>query len=153
MPAGDGTGPWGFGPMTGRGAGFCAGYPVPRFAQGIPGRGWSGLGRGGWPWGRGRGRGFGMGRGWWRGYALYGSPYGYAPYAYTYGSPGYAPHYAPVSGYPSYSPTASQPGYGYSGYPQLTEEQELQMLREEATALKSEMEAIEARIKKLAKGK
>ncbi|MBN1125140.1 MAG: DUF5320 domain-containing protein, partial [Sedimentisphaerales bacterium] len=27
MPFGDGTGPAGFGPMTGRAAGFCAGYP------------------------------------------------------------------------------------------------------------------------------
>lgn len=31
MPWGDGTGPWGFGPMTGRGAGYCAGYPYPGF--------------------------------------------------------------------------------------------------------------------------
>ena len=31
MPGGDGTGPWGFGPMTGRAAGFCAGFPVPGF--------------------------------------------------------------------------------------------------------------------------
>ncbi len=31
MPGGDGTGPWGFGPMTGRGAGFCAGFPVPGY--------------------------------------------------------------------------------------------------------------------------
>ena len=29
MPRGDGTGPAGFGPLTGRGAGYCAGYPVP----------------------------------------------------------------------------------------------------------------------------
>ena len=26
MPFGDGTGPLGLGPMTGRGAGYCAGY-------------------------------------------------------------------------------------------------------------------------------
>jgi len=31
MPAGDGTGPWGLGPMTGRAAGFCAGYGIPGF--------------------------------------------------------------------------------------------------------------------------
>ena len=31
MPGGDGTGPWGLGPMTGRGAGFCAGFNVPGF--------------------------------------------------------------------------------------------------------------------------
>ncbi len=43
MPRGDGTGPDGFGPMTGRGAGFCAGYAVPGFRN--PGFG-RGLGRG-----------------------------------------------------------------------------------------------------------
>jgi len=29
MPWGDRTGPMGYGPMTGRGAGLCAGYPAP----------------------------------------------------------------------------------------------------------------------------
>ncbi len=29
MPRGDGTGPNGMGPVTGRGAGFCAGFSVP----------------------------------------------------------------------------------------------------------------------------
>ena len=33
MPRGDGSGPAGLGPMTGRGAGYCAGYPVPGFAN------------------------------------------------------------------------------------------------------------------------
>lgn len=31
MPRGDGTGPMGMGPMTGRGAGYCAGYATPGF--------------------------------------------------------------------------------------------------------------------------
>lgn len=31
MPFGDGTGPFGYGPGTGRRAGFCAGYSVPGF--------------------------------------------------------------------------------------------------------------------------
>jgi len=31
MPWGDGTGPWGLGPRTGRAAGFCAGYGIPGF--------------------------------------------------------------------------------------------------------------------------
>jgi hypothetical protein len=44
MPFGDGTGPKGFGPMTGRGAGFCAGYVVPGYA-GFR-QGWGGGGRG-----------------------------------------------------------------------------------------------------------
>ena len=42
MPFGDGTGPRGMGPMTGRRAGFCAGFPAPGFANPIPraGIGW-----------------------------------------------------------------------------------------------------------------
>ena len=51
MPAGDRTGPMGMGPRTGRGAGFCAGYDAPGYANAIPGRGfwgrgWRGGGRG-----------------------------------------------------------------------------------------------------------
>ena len=57
MPRGDKTGPWGAGSMTGRAAGYCAGYPVPGYVN-QP----YGYGRG---MRRGRGRGFG--RGWGRG--------------------------------------------------------------------------------------
>jgi len=46
MPFGDGTGPRGMGPMTGRGAGYCAGFGRPGFTNSIPGRGWLGFGRG-----------------------------------------------------------------------------------------------------------
>jgi len=59
MPFGDGTGPMGLGPMTGRGAGFCAGFGRPGFTNPIPGR------RFGFGWGM---------------------PYGY-PYAGSYGYP------------------------------------------------------------------
>jgi hypothetical protein len=31
MPRGDGTGPMGMGPMSGRGAGFCAGFATPGY--------------------------------------------------------------------------------------------------------------------------
>jgi hypothetical protein len=62
MPGGDRTGPAGLGPMTGRGAGYCAGYPVPGYMNPVPGGGrWYGFGRGrggGRGWGRGFGRGF-----------------------------------------------------------------------------------------------
>jgi len=51
MPRGDGTGPMGMGPRTGRGAGYCAGYNMPGFAN--PGFGL------GMAWRRGRGGGFG----------------------------------------------------------------------------------------------
>jgi len=75
MPGGDRTGPAGMGPMTGRAAGFCAGYSVPGYANSVGGRGMGmGWGRGG-GWGRGfRGGGFGRGRGFgWAG-AGYGMP-------------------------------------------------------------------------------
>jgi len=80
MPGGDRTGPAGMGPMTGRAAGYCAGYGVPGYMN-------PGYGRGFW------GRGFGGGgRGWrnrfyatglpgWMRVGPYGAPYGYgAPY-------------------------------------------------------------------------
>ncbi|MGI6609928.1 MAG: DUF5320 domain-containing protein [Limnochordia bacterium] len=72
MPRGDGTGPQGFGPMTGRGAGFCAGFPVPGY-QNTPG------------WGAGRSGGWGGGGG--RRRWCYRMPMPY-PAAYD---PGYAP--------------------------------------------------------------
>lgn len=84
MPGGDGTGPAGMGPMTGRAAGFCAGYAVPGFANPIPGRGF-------WGWGRGGG-----GRGWRNRYYATGltgwqrAASGYPPYGVPYGAP-YAP--------------------------------------------------------------
>ena len=52
MPRGDRTGPMGMGPMTGRAAGYCAGYGVPGYAKAAPGRS---AGFGG---GRGGGRGW-----------------------------------------------------------------------------------------------
>ena len=99
MPFGDGTGPAGLGPMTGRAAGFCAGYPVPGYMNPAMGRaGFYGAGApavgpygggsyaygagyaapyAGWgnPWlrrGFGFGRGFGRGRGSGRGRGRFG---------------------------------------------------------------------------------
>jgi len=65
MPRGDGTGPNGMGPMTGRAAGYCAGYDRPGFANPAVG------GRMGF--GRGLGRGFrgGFGRVYGRGFGFY----------------------------------------------------------------------------------
>ncbi len=56
MPRGDGTGPAGLGPMTGRAAGYCAGYPVAGYMNPVPGRGYFGWGRGFGGRGGGRGR-------------------------------------------------------------------------------------------------
>ena len=39
MPRGDGTGPMGMGPVTGRGAGFCAGFTAPGYANSAGGFG------------------------------------------------------------------------------------------------------------------
>jgi len=63
MPLGDRTGPLGLGPKTGRGQGYCSGFPYPGYMNpGYPGLG---LGRGfGFGRGYGRGMGFGRGRGW-----------------------------------------------------------------------------------------
>ena len=38
MPRGDGSGPAGMGPMTGRAAGYCAGYPMPGYVNPYGGR-------------------------------------------------------------------------------------------------------------------
>jgi len=57
MPRGDGTGPMGDGSMTGRAAGYCAGYQAPGYMNPVLGRG---FGRGG----GGRGLGFRRGAGW-----------------------------------------------------------------------------------------
>jgi hypothetical protein len=61
MPRGDGTGRNGFGPMTGRGMGYCAGYDVPGYVNG-----------GGFGNRRFFGRGAGLGLGY-----RYGGRYGY----------------------------------------------------------------------------
>ncbi|MDD2389555.1 MAG: DUF5320 domain-containing protein [Desulfobacterales bacterium] len=57
MPGGDRTGPAGMGSMTGRGIGYCAGYPAPRYGHPGYGRG-IGLDRG-FRGGRGGGYGYG----------------------------------------------------------------------------------------------
>jgi hypothetical protein len=85
MPFGDGTGPMGMGPMTGRAAGYCAGYPVPGVANPIPG-----FGRGFYPYGY---PGYGTGYpGYGAGYPGYGAGYP----GYGAGYPGYGAPYAPL---------------------------------------------------------
>ncbi len=119
MPGGDGTGPGGMGPMTGRAAGYCAGYPIPGYANPVGGRGYGGRGRGG---GFGRGRGFGRGFGWAR--AGYGWPAG-AGYAGAYGS------------YPATFGAAASP------------EQEQEALKQQAQYLQQSLDAIGKRIAEL----
>ena len=54
MPRGDGTGPAGMGPMTGRAAGYCAGYATPGCVNPVGGQGFGAFGRGRGGGGRGR---------------------------------------------------------------------------------------------------
>lgn len=56
MPRGDGTGPVGMGPMTGRAAGYCAGNTVSGYMNPVMGRGMG--------YGSGRGRGMRSAHGW-----------------------------------------------------------------------------------------
>jgi len=122
MPRGDRMGPMGFGPMTGRAAGFCAGYGVPGYMNPVPGRGFWG---GGW---RGGGRGWrhwfyatGV-PGWAR--AGMGIPgWGAVPYPYTAPVPPAMPAAAEVEA------LKTQAGYL---------EQTLQSLRERIQTLESQ---------------
>ena len=119
MPAGDGTGPMGMGPMTGRAMGYCAGYPVPGFMNPGPGRGFGG--RGG-----GRGRGW---RNWFYGTGLtgwqrmgMGSP--------AFGGPGVAPQAPPFA-------------------PNMGREQELDMLKGQIEYFEDALEGVRKRIAEL----
>jgi hypothetical protein len=128
MPGGDRTGPMGMGPMTGRAAGYCAGYPVPGFMNPIPGYG--GWGRAwGRPWGAGWGRGMGWGRGLgsrsWAAYP-YSRPWGVVPPAW------------------SYAPWGSR----YGSAPP-TKEEESKFLKDQAEFLQKELQEIQRRISEL----
>ena len=153
MPGGNGTGPGGLGPMTGRAAGYCAGYPIPGFINPIPGRGYGGWGRGGGGWGR-RNWYYATGMpGWQR--AAYGSPAfgGAAPYSGYGGVPAYGTPYAaygyPASGVPYASPASA--GYGAAaayGAP-MTSEQEVDGLKGQAEYLEDALDGIKKRIGEL----
>jgi hypothetical protein len=121
MPCGDRTGPAGMGPMTGRAAGFCAGYSVPGFMNPAGGRGY---------WGRGRGGGRGF-RHW---YYATGLP-GWARFGMGYPAWG-----GPVGAY------ASAPG---QVGPTMTAVQELDALKQQAEFFQDELGQINKRIEQL----
>ena len=127
MPAGDGTGPMGMGPMTGRAAGFCAGYDAPGYANAVPG----------WGLGWGPGRGF-RGRGWG------GGGRGWRHWYYATGLPGWARFgYAPAWGMPPYA------AYGAPYAPTMTREQEIEMLKDQAKYFQDALDDITKRIEEL----
>lgn len=153
MPGGDGTGPGGMGPMTGRGAGYCAGYPVPGFMNPTPGMGFGGGG-----FGRGFGRGFG------------GGGRGRRNWFYATGMPGYAraaagmPAWGGVGGgvpqgaYGVAPAAYGVPGTAYGvppqmGYvgPQVTKEQELDALKGQTEYLEDALAGIRKRMDELEK--
>ena len=125
MPGGDGTGPGGMGPMTGRAAGYCAGSAAPGYMNpggggGFGGRGFRGRGRGG---GWGRRNGFyatGL-TGWQR--AAAGGAYGMPP---VQAAP-YAPAVAPT----------------------MTKDQQLEFLKAQAEAMSQQVQQIQEQIKQL----
>jgi len=127
MPRGDGTGPGGMGPMTGRGMGFCAGYNTPGYTN--PGFG--------------RGMGFGAGRG------FGGGGRGRRNWFYATGMPGWsrAAQGLPAWGAPGYA----APGYGVGAPFQadVAPEQELEALKEQSEYLKGSLDEIAKRIKEL----
>ena len=121
MPGGDGTGPGGMGPMTGRAAGFCAGYPAPGYANFVGGRGYGGWGRGG-----GRGR-----RNWY----------------YATGIPGWA---RAAQDMPAWGAGVNPYAYGGAPFaPGLTAQQELDGLKGQAEYLEDALDGIKKRIEEL----
>ncbi len=119
MPGGDGTGPGGLGPMTGRGLGYCAGYSSPGYTKG-PGMGMA------WGWGRGRGfRGYGRGMAWGRGRGW---------------------------GFRAYVPPVAAPGtYPVAPAAPLSDEQQLNMLKQEKDYLESDMNGIKSALEDISK--
>ena len=137
MPGGDGTGPAGMGPMTGRGAGYCAGYTVPGFAKPVGGR-YIGTGSGAFS-GGGSGARSGRGKGYRHWYNKTGLP---GWYRYNAGMPAWGA--VPPS--PVYPPYADP----YTG-PEETPVQEKKMLQEQADFLKQQLDSIQERIAEVEK--
>ena len=121
MPRGDGTGPAGMGPMTGRAAGFCAGYSVPGYMNPVGGRGYWGWGRGG-GWGR---------RNWY----------------YATGLPGWA---RAGYGLPAWGGAVNPYAYGGTPFaPGLSAPQEIDALKGQAEYLEDSLDGIKKRIEEL----
>lgn len=122
MPGGDRTGPAGAGPMTGRAAGYCAGYYAPGSMNPI----------GGGPgfWGAGRGGGRGGGGGW-----------GRRNWFYATGLTGWQ---RGAMGWPAYATPSAAPFV-----PATTKEQELDGLKKQSAYFEDTLDGIRKRIQEL----
>jgi hypothetical protein len=129
MPRGDRTGPNGAGPMTGRAAGYCAGYSAPGYVNAA----------GGWGRGRGRGYGRGWGRGWGRGYGR--GWYAYPPPAIV--QPAYPQAY-PITPQPQ---TPEQEVAALENYSKDLEAEKAN-LEQEVDGVKARIEELKAKLKK-----
>ena len=125
MPGGDRTGPMGMGPMTGRAAGYCAGFAVPGFMNAPGGREFEG-------------RGGGPGRGW-------------RNWFYATGLTGWqrAAAGVPASGGGQFAPAART---GPAASPAASQEQELNILKQQAETMEQQMKQLRERIEKLETG-
>ncbi len=127
MPGGDRTGPMGMGPMTGRAAGYCAGFGMPGYMNPIPGRGF-------WGWGRGRGGGRGGGRGW-------------RNWFYATGLTGWQ---RGAMGWPAFgAPLPYAVPYATPNAPAMSAEQQLDALKGQAEYFEDALEGIRKRIEEL----
>jgi len=123
MPFGDRTGPIGAGPMTGRGAGYCAGFITADPVNPVVGRGR-----------------FGSGRSWGIGHGSFGRGYGWRCWYRATGLTGWA-----KAGY-GYTPFVPHPYVA-----ELTGKQEMDILKDQADFLKKQLEDIERRVSILKK--
>jgi hypothetical protein len=119
--------------MTGRGAGFCAGYAAPGFVDPAWGRG-GGFGGGGRGGGWGRGGGAGGGGGGWR----------HRHWYHATGIPGWQRGGRGWMGVPGYAP-----GFPAAVAPPVTGEQELEALKQQARHLEQVLEALRSRIQQV----
>jgi hypothetical protein len=110
--------------MTGRGMGYCAGFPTPGYMNPGFGRGWYGRGFAG-------GGGRGGGRGWRNWY-------------YATGMPGWA---RAAQGMPAFGGMVAPPANPYMQPP--TAEDEMAMLKDQAEYLKQQLDQIQSQISEL----
>jgi len=120
--------------MTGRAAGYCAGYPVPGFMNRGPG--------GYFGWGRGRGGGRGQ-RNWFYATGLTGQQRAAMGWPAFGDAPPYAAPYAPPYAAPYAAP------YGAPFEPAMSREQELDALKDQAEGFEEALKEIKNRIKEL----